>query len=394
MVNKSKKITPTSSVSPALNKTVNDEVLSTSSPGEIIEPVIVNQASKSARKKNKDLDIVKPKANGEKKIVKPSKNVPETNNNVQTKDKLTKSAGNQNKQVTGNTVKKSKTSSNKSTKKDNVSLQASSSSTKSDNKINQGNTRKENSGHNKSKHKQSNARKPSDAFITMGQTPKSKIFATKKFPIINRIVHSNLSQLSIIGQNLAGINGGLLRYRALEGIEPFENYIQTLITNVNTSILTEIAECQEYLNKYKEQGYDFISASEPAICQVKLFNSTSNLLIELYLYLDTLITQINYLEKCNHISTSDKIKIERQWSMLPRHLNSRILGLKAAIEKKLKVNLSKGNDGQIHIDVKAVKGLFEEFTKNKSQLTLTYMPPIPVMQNIYENTSHINEKLA
>ena len=228
----------------------------------------------------------------------------------------------------------------------------------------------------------------------MGITPKSQIFATKKFPIVNRIVHTNLSQLSIIGQNIAGINGGLLRFRALEGIEPFEKYIQTLIENVNTSILTEIAECQGYLNQYKEQGYDFISASEPAICQVKLFNSTSNLLIELYLYLDTLITQINYLEKCNHISTSEKIKIERQWSMLPRHLNSRVLSIKAAIEKKLQVNLSRGNDAQVNIDVEMVKGLFADFTKNKAELTLTYMPPIPEMQNIYTSIDQNKQKLA
>jgi|TARA_R110002060_G_scaffold36845_3_gene47833 hypothetical protein len=261
------------------------------------------------------------------------------------------------------------------------------------------NSRTQQSDHKVQKGKQgkSNRRQSNgalDAFISMGITPKSQIFATKKFPIVNRIVHVNLSQLSIIGQNIAGINGGLLRFRALEGIEPFEKYIQTLIENVNTSILTEIAECQGYLNQYKEQGYDFISASEPAICQVKLFNSTSNLLIELYLYLDTLITQINYLEKCNHISTSEKIKIERQWSMLPRHLNSRVLSIKAAIEKKLQVNLTRGNDAQVNIDVEVVKGLFADFTKNKAELTLTYMPPIPEMQNIYASIDQNKQKLA
>lgn len=233
-----------------------------------------------------------------------------------------------------------------------------------------------------------------DAFITMGKTPTSQIFATKKFPIVNRVIHNNLAQLSTIGKNIAGINGGLLRFRALEGIEPFERYIQKLIENVNTSILTEIAECQGYLTEYKKQGYDFISASEPAICQVKLFNSTSNLLIEFYIYLDTLITQINYLEKCNHISTSEKIKIERQWSLLPRQLNSRVLAIKAKIEKKLSVNLSKGNVDQVSIDVEKVKSIFADFTENKAQITLSYMAPLPEMQDIYKINANNSQKLA
>lgn len=351
--------------------------------------------TKNLDKNNSTTESIKPSATSKakKKAVK----IKSSEQNATASDSVKKPAKAKSSTSTKNTKPKLTPKSSKPTPSTNQKKKVTAKSSKEINvqqpKTNEATQNKGNQN-NQSKRNNRHSNNSLDAFVSTGKTPKSQIFATKKFPIVNRIIHSNLSQLSVIGQNIAGINGGLLRFRAMEGIEPFEKYIQTLIENVNTSVLTEIAECQGYLAEYKTQGYDFISASEPAICQVKLFNSTSNLLIELFLYLDTLITQINYLEKCNHIPTSEKIKIERQWSMIPRHLNSRVLALKAAIEKKLSVNLSRQNDKKISLDLNEVKNIFAEYTSSKSQLTLSYMSPIPEMQNIFKASPQVNEKLA
>lgn len=248
------------------------------------------------------------------------------------------------------------------------------------------------SNRNGQKPKSNNER--TDGFVSMGKRPNSQLYATRKLPITNRIIHTNLHQFSIIGHNTAAINGGLLRYRAFEGVEPFEKYIQLLIENVNQSILSEITECQTYLSQYGEQGYEFFNESEPSICEVKLYNATSNLLIQMYLFLDTLLTNFNFLEKCNHISSSEKMKLERQWSSLPKEINHRILSVREIIEKKLEVNFRNRNSDKKIIDTSKINALFKQFQDNKAEISLTHIVPIPEMKNNYKIANPKQQKLA
>jgi hypothetical protein len=233
-----------------------------------------------------------------------------------------------------------------------------------------------------------------DGFIELGKTPRSQLYAVRKLPIINKIIFSNLNQFTIIGHNTAAITGGLLRYRAFEGVAPFEEYVKNVVNNVNKSILAEIDECIGYLAQYQTQGYEFYNESDPSICSVKLFNSASNQLIDMYLYLDTLMTHFNYLEKCGHITSSEKINLERQWSMLPRELNSKILSVRAAIEKQLKINIKQQNRDNKVIDPVAITKLFSDFQASRAEISLTHIKPIPEMKNNLEITDANEQKLA
>jgi hypothetical protein len=221
-----------------------------------------------------------------------------------------------------------------------------------------------------------------EGIASLGKPPRTKIFATKEIKLTNKLVFNLLSNYSMIGYNMAIVNGGLIKFRAFEGIEHFDQYIETLLNNTCLTIDNEILECDEYLNDYKGSGYTFIVDSEQSSSTLKLLNASSNNLITLFEKLDELLTKINYLEKCNHYSSTQKIMLERQWVNLPKLINSRVLNVHRELEKGFSIKLRDANHDNLSIDRDKLKQMLTKIKKNRSNISTVGFLPIPDGPNL------------
>jgi hypothetical protein len=216
-----------------------------------------------------------------------------------------------------------------------------------------------------------------EGIASLGKPPRTKIFATKEIKLTNKLIFNLLPTYSMIGYNMAIVNGGLIKFRAFEGIEYFDQYVEKLLSNTCQTIGSEIDACDTYLDAYKMSGYSFIVDSEQSSSTLKLLNASSNNLITLFEKLDELLTKINYLEKCNHYSSTQKIMLERQWVDLPKLINSRVLNVHRELEKGFSIKLRDANHNNTSIDRDKLKQMLTKIQKNRSNINTVSFLPIP-----------------
>lgn len=226
------------------------------------------------------------------------------------------------------------------------------------------------------------------------KSPSIRVLAERQLPIKNKLLHSSLKQFNIVGANSAMIIGALLRFKAFEGISHYEAYLATLINNHNTIIQNEIVETDNILKTYTQRGYEFKTLGSPCTATVTLFSSATNSLVDMYLYLDELCQNINYLEKCGHITSAEKIELERQWVYLPKKINSKIISVKVAIESQFDVELKDRNAQREQIDSKRLISLLNDYNENKTKVELLKLKPIPELKNITNFSPDLSEKSA
>lgn len=217
-------------------------------------------------------------------------------------------------------------------------------------------------------------------YVSSDQSPNTRIYATKTLNISNKIVFSGLDLFSMIGLNIAVIKGGLVKYRAYDGLQYIDDYLKTLITNTNTIIKDEIAVCDEHLDHFAKKGYEFVNNSKVSKCEFKLFTNAAAELIHTYELLDELSTKISFLEKCDHFPSATKVLLERQWMTLPKSINSRVLALQKKLESRFKINLKRAQSDPVPIDKNTLKNLLQQTTKTRSKINTMDFATLPELE--------------